>query len=138
MNIDKLEKWHFDLTEAACNYLLGLVLEGKKRATASSIWGCEIKGEEIPKEGSLSIITYWDGTPGCMIRTTKVKIIPYKNITFEIAKLEGEDNNLESWRKNHEKFFTEEGKELGYKFSNDMPVIFEEFEVVEIFDKSRI
>ena len=38
MNIDKLEKWHFELTEDPANYLLGLVLEGKKRATASSLW----------------------------------------------------------------------------------------------------
>lgn len=27
-------------------------------------------------------------------------------------------------------FFKEEGKELGYKFSEEMPVVFEEFEVV--------
>ena len=58
-------------------------------------------------------------------------IIPYKDITFDIAKLEGEDDTLESWRKNHEKFFTEEGKDLGYKFSEEMEVIFEEFEVIE-------
>ena len=57
--------------------------------------------------------------------------MPYKDITFEIAVLEGEDDSLESWRKNHEKFFKEEGRLLGYEFSEDMPVIFEEFEVVE-------
>ena len=131
MNIENLEKWHFELTEDACNYLLDLVLNGQKRATASSVWGYEIEGEEIPKEGNLSVITYWDGKPGCVVRTTRVRIIPYKDITFEIAKLEGEDDSLESWRKNHESFFREEGKELGYEFSEDMPVIFEEFEVIE-------
>ncbi|MGN0403445.1 MAG: ASCH domain-containing protein [Acetatifactor sp.] len=79
-NIDNLEKWHFELTENACN----------------------------------------------------VRILPYKDITFDIAKLEGEDDTLESWRNNHEVFFREEGKELGYEFTEDMEVIFEEFEVVEI------
>lgn len=132
MNIDKLEKWHFELTEGAANYLLGLVLEGKKRATASSLWEYELEGEPLPKVGEMSIITYWDGTPGCVIRTTNVRIIPYRDMTFDIAKLEGEDDTLESWQKNHEAFFTEEGKELGYTFSEDMPVIFEEFEVVEV------
>ena len=132
MNIDKLEKWHFELTEGAANYLLGLVLEGKKRATASSLWGYELEGGPLPKAGEMSVITYWDGTPGCVIRTTNVRIIPYHDMTFDIAKLEGEDDALESWRKNHEAFFTEEGKELGYTFSEDMPVIFEEFEVVEV------
>ena len=131
MNIENLEKWHFELTEGACNYLLDLVLKGQKKATASSVLGYRIEGEEIPKEGNLSVITDWDGNPRCVIKTTRVRIIPYKDITFDIAKLEGEDDTLESWRKNHEKFFTEEGKELGYKFSEEMEVIFEEFEVIE-------
>ena len=131
MNIENLEKWHFELTEGACNYLLDLVLKGQKKATASSVLGYQIEGEEIPKEGNLSVITDWDGNPRCVIKTTRVRIIPYKDITFDIAKLEGEDDTLESWRKNHEKFFTEEGKDLGYKFSEEMKVIFEEFEVIE-------
>lgn len=131
MNIENLEKWHFELTEGACNYLLDLVLKGQKKATASSVLGYQIEGEEIPKEGNLSVITDWDGNPRCVIKTTRVRIIPYKDITFDIAKLEDEDDTLESWRKNHEKFFTEEGKDLGYKFSEEMEVIFEEFEVIE-------
>lgn len=131
MHIENLEKWHFELTEGACNYLLDLVLKGQKKATASSVLGYQIEGEEIPKEGNLSVITDWDGNPRCVIKTTRVRIIPYKDITFDIAKLEGEDDTLESWRKNHEKFFTEEGKDLGYKFSEEMEVIFEEFEVIE-------
>ena len=64
-------------------------------------------------------ITIFDVTPHC------------KDIPFDLARLEGEDDSLESWRKNHEVFFREEGKELGYAFSEEMPVIFEEFEVVE-------
>ena len=131
MNIENLEKWHFELTEGACNYLLDLVLKGQKKATASSVLGYQIEGEEIPKEGNLSVITDWDGNPRCVIKTTRVRSIPYKDITFDIAKLEDEDDTLESWRKNHEKFFTEEGKDLGYKFSEEMEVIFEEFEVIE-------
>ena len=111
--------------------MVGLVLKGQKRATSSSVWGYEIEGDEIPAEGKLSVITDWDGNPRCVIRTTRVRILPYKDITFDIARLEGEDDSLESWRGNHETFFREEGKELGYEFSEEMPVIFEEFEVVE-------
>jgi len=132
MEISNLEKWHFEITEGAANYLLGLVLEGKKRATASSLWGYEIEGCPIPRIGDMSVITYWDGTPGCVIKTTNVRIIPYREITYDIAKLEGEDDTLESWQRNHKRFFTGEGKELGYTFSEDMPVIFEEFEVMEV------
>ena len=131
MELDSLEKWHFELTEKACNELLDLVLQGKKRATSSSLASFRAEGTAVPKEGELSVITDWDGHPCCVIRTTKVRVIPYKDIPFGLARLEGEDDTLASWRKNHEAFFREEGKSLGYSFSEDMEVVFEEFEVVE-------
>lgn len=132
MNIENLDKWHFDLTEGACNYLLDLVLNGQKRATASSVLGFQIEGDPLPEVGKCSVITDWDGNPRCVVRTTRVRFMKFNEMTFDIAKLEGEDDCLESWQKNHVEFFTEEGKELGYEFSEDLDIIFEEFEVVEI------
>ena len=134
MELDGLEKWHFELTEKACNELLDLVLQGKKRATSSSLAGFRAEGTAVPEEGELSVITDWDGHPRCVIRTTKVRVIPYKDIPFGLARLEGEDDTLASWRKSHEAFFREEGKLLGYTFSEDMEVVFEEFEVVETIE----
>lgn len=132
MDITSLEKWHFERNEGAANDLLGLVLEGKKRATTSSLRGYEIDGEPIPQAGEMSVITWWDGTPGCVIRTTNVRIIPYDQITFDLARLEGEVDTLASWQRTHRAFFEAEGRELGYAFDEEMPVIFEEFEVVEV------
>lgn len=132
MDISNLEKWHFELTERAANHLLGLVLLGQKKATASSLWSYEMQGTPVPKIGDRSVITYWNGTPGCIIETVNVRIIPYCDITYDIAKLEGEDDTLESWQQSHQHFFTEEGKELGYTFEETMPVVFEEFKLVEV------
>jgi len=132
MNIDNLEQWSFDLTEESANSLLDLVLKGKKRATSSSFPGYQIEGDELPKPGDMSVITDWDGNPRCVIRDTKVLIIPFNEMTFDLACLEGEDQNLESWKTKHEAFFREEGLEVGYTFTPDMKVVFEEFEVVEI------
>ncbi|MBR3034093.1 MAG: ASCH domain-containing protein [Firmicutes bacterium] len=132
MDPDSLEHWHFERTESACNDLLGLVLQEKKRATSSSLAGYQLSGEKPPEEGELSVITDWDGNPRCVIRTVRVTRLPYKDITFDLARREGEDDTLESWRNSHEKFFREEGKELGYEFTEDMTVVFEEFEVVRI------
>ena len=131
-NIDELEHWHFVLTESACNHLLDLVLAGRKRATSSSLLSYRMEGEEIPKAGDLSVITDWDGVPRCVVMTTAVRVMRYGDITFDIAKLEGEDDSLESWRRNHERFFRAEGEELGYTFSEDLKVVFEEFEVIEV------
>jgi uncharacterized protein YhfF len=110
-----LECFHFDLNERSANELLGLVLAGKKRATASSLYAYPPGAG--PKPGDLSIVTEWNGNPLC-------------EMTFEICSREGEDECLETWQEGHRRFFTEDGKEMGYAFTEDMPVVFEDFEVV--------
>lgn len=129
-NTKYLEVFHFELTKKPANELLRLVLIGQKKATASSLWSYELEGESIPKVGDLSIVTDWEGVPRCVIKTTVVNILPFSDITYDICKREGEDDTLESWRNGHIRFFKEEGKELGYEFRSDMPVVFEDFEVV--------
>ena len=132
MNIKGLEKWKFEITEQASNYLLELVLQGRKKATSSSLDSFQLTSEKLPEEGSLSVITDWDDKPRCVVRTKRVLILPYKDIDWKLAKLEGEDESLASWQSSHESFFKEEGRLLGYQFSHDMKVVFEEFEVIEI------
>jgi len=125
-----LEVFHFEVTEKWANELLRLVLVGKKRATASSLLGYEIEGEEMPKVGDLSIITDWEGVPRCVIETIEITIIPFSDITYDICKREGEDEILETWVDGHVRFFEADGKQVGYEFTYDMPVVFEDFEVV--------
>jgi uncharacterized protein YhfF len=134
LNKDKSTKYigcfYFDITEEWANKLLDLVLLGKKRATASSLYAFEVEGGKIPQVGDYSIVTDWDGNPHCVIKTTAVTILPFNEITFDICKREGEDDTLESWQQGHRHFFTEDGKAMGYTFSETMPVVFEDFEVV--------
>ena len=118
------------MTEKLANELLSLVLKGQKKATSSSIHSYELTGDKMPQVGDYSIITDWNGNPKCIIETTNITILPFKDITFEICVREGEDDTLESWQRGHKNFFISEGKELGYEFSEDMPVVFEDFRVV--------
>ena len=130
-DLSNVPHWHFELQQPAADHLLKLVLEGKKRATSSSLAAYRSEGEAVPKPGDWNVLTNWEGKPGCLIVTTQVEILPFREIGFELAAWEGEDECLESWRKNHIAFFTEEGKQLGYSFSEEMPVVFERFEVLE-------
>ena len=107
-----------------------LVFYKKKRATASSFYAYEIQQERLPQVNDFNILTDWAGTPFCVIKTTAVTILPFHKITFALCLREGEDDTLESWQKTHPSFFTKEGNALGYSFSEDMPVVFEDFEVV--------
>ena len=129
-NTRYLESFHFDLNEKSANELLELVLIGKKRATASSLLAYDKENCPAPQVGDLSIVTDWDNNPRCVIETTAVTIYKFREITFDTCKREGEDECLETWQKGHAKYFTLDGKELGYEFSEDMPVLFEDFVVV--------
>lgn len=124
------EAFHFELTEYWADELLRLVLVGQKRATASSRDSFTIEGQKVPEPGDFNILTDWAGNPRCVVRVTRVTILPFREITWELCRREGEDDSLASWQAAHRKFFTAEGKALGYAFSEDMPVVFEEFTVV--------
>lgn len=129
-NTKYVEVFHFERTKYWANELLRLVLEGKKQATCSSLDSWEIKGEKVPAAGDLSIVTDWEGTPRCVIETTEITILPFKEVTYDICKREGEDECLETWQRGHIAFFEAEGKELGYEFSEDLLVVFEDFKVI--------
>lgn len=122
--------FHFELTEKWAEELLRLVFCDQKKATASSLYAYEKENLRLPEVGDFSIVTNWAGEPKCVIRTSKVRILPFREMTYDICKLEGEDDTLASWQSVRQRFFKEEGQELGYEFTEDMPVVFEEFEVV--------
>jgi Uncharacterized protein conserved in bacteria len=130
------ESFHFCLTEELANSLLELVLCGKKTATTSSLLEYEKTGERLPQVGDYSIVTDWDKNPRCVIETTAVTILPFNEMTFDICRREGEDDTLESWQDGHRRFFSEDGKEVGYEFTETMPVVFEDFKVVYVKDNS--
>ena len=124
------DSWCFGHTEELASELLELVLKGTKKATATSQYAFEAENQPLPKVGDLNIVTDWNGTPYCVIKTTSVMVLPFKDMTFDICKREGEDDNLESWQEGHIRFFTADGEATGYQFTWDMPVVFEDFEVV--------
>ena len=62
-------------------------------------------------------------------KNKKIIITGFKNITWDLAKLEGENNSLEEWRKVHIDYFSK----IDSNFNEDTKVIFEIFEVIEKF-----
>lgn len=124
------ESFYFGYYEELANELLQLVLAGQKTATTSSYLAYANAGEALPKVGDLSIVTDWFGRPACVIENTQVVTLPFNQMTFDLCRLEGEDENLASWQENHLQAFTHSGPEEGYVFSEEMSVMFEVFRVV--------
>jgi uncharacterized protein YhfF len=121
---------HFCNDKPSADKLYQLAISGKKRATTGSIWAYEYDKEPMLKAGDLTILTNYDETRACVLKTKSVVVKKFKEITEEDARIEGEgDSSLEYWRRVHIEYFEEECKRIGREFSEEMPVAFEEFEI---------
>ena len=119
---------HFCNDKESADYLYELALTGIKRATTGSTWVYDYYKESILKPNDLSILTNFDGTKMCILKTIKVTIKKFSEITSTDAQIEGEgDKTLEYWRKVHKEYFEEECNKIGKTFSENMNVVFEEF-----------
>lgn len=111
--------------------LAALVLAGVKTAAASAYPLYEPEGEPLPEAGAYSVILDGRDEAVCVILTDRVTVVPYRDVGAEHARREGEgDRSLAYWRRVHEAFFREEMAAAGLVFTEDMPVVCEEFHVV--------
>jgi uncharacterized protein YhfF len=111
--------------------LLALVLHGPKRATAMLLLEHEVGGDPMPVEGGHSVVLDDAGRPRCVIRTTEVRVVPFREVDAAFAHDEGEDDRtLDSWREGHRRYFGRACARLGRTFTEDLPVVLERFELV--------
>ncbi len=116
--------WSF----ANSDELAELTLKGIKTATSSAYALYEREGEPLPREGEYSVILNSREEAVCIIRTEKVTIFPFDEVSEAHAWKEGEgDRSLDYWRKVHETFFTQELSQVGENFDWKTGVVCEEF-----------
>ena len=125
---DKIDAWAFGVE---ADYLAELVLMGQKTATSSAFDLYAVGNEPLPKENGLSVILDSKENAICIIETTKVEVIPFKEVSKDHAYKEGEgDKSLAYWRQVHEDFFKDCFGEAGLTFTPDSKVVLEEFRKV--------
>ena len=117
---NKLDRWTFEIDT---DNLVNLVLNGQKTATTS------LYDKVLPQVGDLSILTDASGNDVCVIKTKKVILTEFKNITWNLAKLEGETKTLREWQKIHKDYFIK----INSSFNDNTKVVFEIFEVIAKF-----
>ncbi len=111
--------------------LAALVRAGVKAATSSAFPLYELEGEPLPEAGTYSVLLDSREEAVRVLRTTKVYVVPFRAVSPDHARKEGEgDRSLTHWRAVHRRFFAEELAEAGLAFDEDMPVVCEEFEAV--------
>ena len=106
------------------------LLAGKKTAAFFSYASFAIDNEIFPVTDEHYIVLGADGSPLCVIKTTGVQILPYNQVTWEMAAKEGEDSSIEEWRQKTRENLEEEGEIVGFEFNPDIKLVYMEFELV--------
>ena len=123
--------WKFCGGGPFADELAHLVIDGIKTATASTVLSYEMSEEDLPDVGCYSIVLFDNDEPACIIRDTKVSVIPFCEVSREHAYKEGEDDrSLEKWKEVHIRAFTPDYKAVNRPFDENGLVVLEEFELV--------
>ncbi|WP_052420860.1 ASCH domain-containing protein [Paraburkholderia ferrariae] len=115
--------------------LIALIQAGAKRATCSLQDSWTFDGERLPVAGDFEIVMDFGGRPVLVLRTTEVRITAFQDVPAAFAIAEGEgDLSLDSWRREHWRFFLHECARVGRTATQDMPLVCEWFEVVAVLN----
>jgi uncharacterized protein YhfF len=128
---ESFQVWHFGDNRQLAEELCELVIQGRKRATACLVWEAEAQPENAPVPDGYSVITDFDGNPKCIIKTTEIRVIPFREVDEAFAAQEGEgDLSLEFWRNVHWDYFSRKCFEMQREPTDSMLVLCERFEVL--------
>ncbi|MBK8160187.1 MAG: ASCH domain-containing protein [Rhodospirillaceae bacterium] len=123
--------WFFGDSPELADNLAKLVLMGRKRATTGLLAEMEAEGLPLPQTGGLSLVTDFHGAPLMVLRSTRVEILPFRDVDADFAAVEGEgDGSLAYWQDAHEGFFGRSCARLGLAWRPDMLVVCECFELL--------
>jgi uncharacterized protein YhfF len=128
---ESYEACQFGDSSALADELGNLILKGVKTATCSALWEWEAEGSDLPKMGAKTIVLDGNKNPLCIIETTAIAIRAFSEIDTQFAYEEGEnDRSLESWRKEHWKYFLRVLPDIGKQPNPEMLLVCEWFRIV--------
>jgi len=123
--------WYFSNNSESARELAGLVLAGKKTATASLKAVNEVEPDKAPADDGYSVVTDFEGEPLCVVQTTEIIHTPFDEVDAQFASDEGEgDQTLEYWRQIHWEYFSREAPQYGLEFDEMSIVCCERFRLL--------
>lgn len=122
---------YFGDSPALADELLGLVLDGTKRATAALVLEFIAEGQELPRIGSHWIACDGTGTPRVIMRSIEFRLATFVEVDARFAFDEGEDDRtLATWREGHERYWRRTAAARGDTWSPEREIVLERFTVV--------
>ena len=119
--------------QLSTDQLLGLYLSGKKTAGSGIVEDFISAGDPLPQVGNFWILLNSLGEPGCILRTERVVLNKFKDVSKEIAVAEGEgDLSLHYWQESHRRFFAPFLAGWGVADIDEATVVTEFFRIVHV------
>jgi len=107
--------------------LAELVISGAKRATCGRLSDYPEGAADRPVPGRRDVVTDHHGAPLAVIETVEVTECRFDEIGMDFALAEGENDDLEGWRRDHRRYFERNGG-----WSPDMLLLCERFRLVAV------
>ncbi len=127
---DCVDIWSFGDDDQA-DTTAQMVLRGEKTAMSSPYPLYEQMGEPLPEAGDYSVLLDSQQEAVCIIKTKKVTVVPFDEVSEKHAFQEGEDDrSLFSWRRSHRRLFAQVLLDADIPYEPNMKVVCEEFERV--------
>ena len=109
---------------------IAALLAERKRAAFSTYAVYAIDNEILPVSGEFYIVKNAEEEAVCAIQIQRVEILPFNEVPWSLAALEGEDENLQEWRERTREILEEESENIGYEFLEVIKLVFMEFKIV--------
>lgn len=128
----KIASFAFGNTPEMADRLGNLVVQGIKTGTCDCLELYQHGLEPLPQKGQIDLVLDGQGAPLCIIQNINLTILPFREVTDELAFKEGEgDRSLNYWRKAHWEYFTPIFQtELQQAFTEETLLVYEEFQVI--------
>ena len=108
---------------------LSMVLSGSKTAIFTPLDSIEINLEKIPVAGEVYVVLDSKDEPCCIIEVTDVNIVPFNEISWDLAKRDGENENLTEWQDKMRENLEDEADLCGFEAREDSKIVCEIFKV---------
>lgn len=107
-----------------------LIQQGKKTCCFTAFDSFAINFEPIPVVGEVYIVEDTNENPVCIIEIDDVQVLPFNQVTWQMAEQEGEDSSLEEWKNKQFEYMSDEADICGFEFTENSKVVFEHFHVI--------
>ena len=117
--------------ESGANEGAKLILSCEKTATSRLLWDLEKNGEPLPKVGDLCVIEDGSGKPVCVVQTTWVETIRFRDLDAGFARDYSEtDGTLEDWYRVFGEYYSEECTAMNRVLTDETPLVCQRFQVI--------